>query len=51
MRFMFFKLNPAAANRRFSDEAAVLNEWGSIFKESGAAVENFCGLFEVECIS
>ena len=51
MRFMFFKLNPAAANRRFSDEAAVLNEWGSTFKLSGAAVKNFCGLFEVECIS
>ena len=51
MRFMFFKLNPAAANRRFSDEAAVLNEWGSTFKLSGAAVKNSYGLFEVECIS
>ena len=51
MRFMFFKLNPAAANRRFSDEAAVLNEWGSTFKLSGAAVKSFCGSFEVECIS
>ena len=39
MRFMFFKLNPAAANRRFSDEAAVLNEWGSTFKLSGAELQ------------
>ena len=51
MRFMFFKLNPAAANRRFSDEAAVLNEWGGTFKLSGAVVKNSCGLFEVEYIS
>ena len=51
MRFMFFKLNPAAANRGFLDEAGVLNERGSTFKLSGAAVKNSCGLFEVECIS
>ena len=48
---MFFKLNPAAANRRFSDEAAVLNEWGSTFKLSGATFKNFCGLFDAEHIS
>ena len=51
MRFMFFKLNPAAANRRFSDEAAVLNEWGSTFKLSGAAVKILCGSFDAEHIS
>ena len=48
---MFFKLNPAAANRRFSDEAAVLNEWGSTFKLSGAVVKNSYGWFEVGHIS
>ena len=36
MRFIFFKLNPAAANTEFSDEAAV---------------KDFCGSFEVEHIS
>ena len=51
MCFMFFKLNPAAANRRFSDEAAALNERGSTFKLSGAAVKNFCGSFDAEHIS
>ena len=48
---MFFKLNPAAANRGFLDEAGVLNERGRSFKLSGATVKNFCGLFEVEHIS
>ena len=48
---MFFKLNPAAVNRRFSDEAVVLNEWGSTFKLSGAVVKNFCGSFDAEHIS
>ena len=51
MRFMFFKLNPAAANRGFSDEAAVLNKWGSTFKLSGAVVKNSYGWFEVGHIS
>ena len=51
MRFIFFKLNPAAANREFSDEAAVLNEWGSTFKLSGAAVKILCGSFDAEHIS
>ena len=51
MRFMFFKLNPAAVNRRFSDEAVVLNEWGSTFKLSGAAVKNSCGSFDTGHIS
>ena len=51
MRFMLFKLNPAAANRRFSDEAAALNERGSTFKLSGAAVKILCGSFDAEHIS
>ena len=51
MRFMFFKLNPAAANRGFLDEAGVLNERGSTFKLSRAAVKNFCGSFDAEHIS
>ena len=51
MRFMLYRLNSAAAKGGFTDEVAVLNEWGSTFKLSGAAVKNFCGLFEVECIS
>ena len=48
---MLYRLNLAADNIAFVDEAAVLNEWGGTFKLSGAAVKNFCGLFEVECIS
>ena len=51
MRFMFFKLNPAAANRRFSDEAAALNERGSTFKLNGTAVKILCGSFDAEHIS
>ena len=51
MRFMLYRLHPAAANRGFLDEAGVLNERGSTFKLSGAVVKNSCGLFEVEYIS
>ena len=50
MRFMLFKLYPAAANRRFSDEAAALNERGSTFKLSRAALKNLCGSFDAEHI-
>ena len=50
MRFMFFKLNPAAANRGFLDEAGVLNERGSTFKLNGAAVKVLCGSFDAEHI-
>ena len=50
MRCMLYRLNPVAANRGFSDEAAVLNERGRIFKLSGAAVNNFCRSVEVEHI-
>ena len=51
MRFMLYRLNLAADNIAFVDEAAVLNEWGSTFNLSGAVVKNSCGLFEVEYIS
>ena len=51
MRFMFFKLNPAAANGGFADEVAVLNARGRSFKLSGAPVKNFCGSFDAEHIS
>ena len=51
MRFMLFKLNPAAANRRFSDEVAVLNARGRSFKLSGAPVKNFCRPFDTGHIS
>ena len=50
MRCMLYRLNLVAANRGFSDEAAVLNERGRIFKLSGAAVNNFCRSVEVEHI-
>ena len=48
---MLFKLNPAAANRGFLDEAGVLNERGSTFKLSGAPVKNFCRPFDTGHIS
>ena len=51
MRFMLYRLHPAAANRGFLDEAGVLNERGSTFKLSGAAVKILCGSFDAEHIS
>ena len=39
MRFMLYRLHPAAANRGFLDEAGVLNERGSTFKLSGAELQ------------
>jgi len=51
MRFMLHRLHPAAANGGFADEVAALNERGSTFKLSRAAVKNFCGSFDTGHIS
>ena len=51
MRFMLYRLNPAADNRAVADAVVVLNKWGSTFKLSGAVVKNSCGWFEVGHIS